>query len=101
MKTYMIVTNDEYELPISNEIVGAEETARYLGIKTQYLRRCLVNGFPKKARYKVVITKERQREDVRQYNREYSKRYGMTHDRTEYFRQWYRKKKAKEQQKCG
>lgn len=101
MKTYMIVTNDEYELPISNEIVGAEETAKCLGIKTQRLRRCLVNGFPTKATYKAVVVRERQNEDVRQYNREYSKRYGMTHDRTEYFRQWYQKKKAKERQQCG
>lgn len=101
MKTYMIVTNDEYEFPISNEIVGAEETARCLGIKVQRLRRCLVDGFPKKAKYKAIILQDKQIKDEQQYKKQYAKKYNMTHDRTEYFRQWYQKKKAKEQQQCG
>lgn len=94
MKTYIIVTNDQYEHPVSGEIVGAEAVAEILGMKVQRVRRCICNGFAKKAKYKAVVVKEKQIEDKQQYNRDYSKRYGMTHDRTEYQRQYYRRKKA-------
>jgi hypothetical protein len=94
MKTYIVVTNDEYELPVSEEIVGASATAEFLGIKKQRLRRCLAEGFPKKAKYKAVVVKERQVEDVEQHQKEYAKRYSLTHDRTEYFRTWHLRKKA-------
>ena len=69
MKTYVVVTNDAYELPVSDELLGAEAVADYLGIKVQRLRRCLLQGFPKKAKYKAVIVKERQIEDMEQYQK--------------------------------
>ena len=31
MKTYMIVTNDEYELPVGHDIVGAKAARNTLG----------------------------------------------------------------------
>lgn len=95
MKTYMIVTNDEYELPVSDEIVGAKAVAEKLGIPLTRVRHGMTRGFAKKAKYKVVVVKERQVEDKQQYHKEYCKRYGFTHDRTEYFREWYRRKKVK------
>lgn len=94
MKTYMIVTNDRYELPVSGEIVGAEAVADKLGVPLSRVRQGLHRGFAKKAKYKVVVVKDRQVEDKQRHNREYSKRYGFTHDRTEYFREWYRRKKV-------
>lgn len=93
MKTYMIVTNDDLELPVSVEIVGAEAVAEKLGMPVNKLRQNLCRGFSKRHKYKAVIVKEKQIEDKKQYIREYSKRYDMTHDRTEYFRR-YRKRKA-------
>lgn len=94
MKTYVIVTNDALELPVSAEILGAEETARQLGIKLERLRICLCKGFPAKAKYKAVIVKSRQYEDAEQRHRDYYKQYSMTHDRAEYYRRYQRKKKG-------
>lgn len=92
-KTYMIVTNDKYELPVSDEIVGAREVAERLGIKLQRFRRCLCDGFPKKAKYKAVIIKNKQFGSMDECRRYHSKRYTMTHDRTEYYRQYYLRKR--------
>lgn len=41
MKAYMIVTNDELELPVAMDIFGAKAAADYLGIPEQTLRTCL------------------------------------------------------------
>lgn len=41
MKAYMIVTNDEFELPVKMDIFGAKAAADYLGIPEQTLRTCL------------------------------------------------------------
>lgn len=94
MKTYVIVTNDSLELPVSEEIVGADAVAQRLGIKVQRFRRCMCDGFPRKAKYKAIVTRDKQIEDKAQYNKDYAKRYAMTHDRSEYFRQWYLRKKV-------
>lgn len=94
MKTYMIVTNDSYELPVSGELVGTEAVAEKLGVSITRVRHGLCRGFSKKAKYKVVVVKDKQIEDMQQYNREYSKKYGITHDRSEYYRQYYRRKKT-------
>lgn len=59
MKTYMIVTNDSFELPVSEEITGAE-AAKRLGIPVAYLHQCLCKGFAKKAKYKAVVVADRQ-----------------------------------------
>lgn len=94
MKTYVIVTNDALELPVSEEIIGADAVAQRLGIKLQRFRRCLCDGFPRKAKYKAVVVADRQFEDLAERNRERGKAYRMTHDRTEYFKQRYRRKKV-------
>lgn len=100
MKTYMIVTNDAYELPVSGEIVGAAAVAERLGIKVQRLRRCLLEGFPRKAKYKAVVIKERQIEDKEQYQKDYALMWRFKVDRTEYHRQWYQRKKLMEASKA-
>lgn len=97
MKTYIVVTNDDYEHPVSDELVGAEAVAEFLGIKVQRLRRCLLDGFPRKSKYKAVVIKDRQIDDVEQYKKDYSVKWRFRTDRTEYYRQWYQRKKARMQ----
>lgn len=41
MKAYMIVTNDELELPVKMDIFGAKAAADYLGIPEQTFWTCL------------------------------------------------------------
>lgn len=94
MKIYLIVTNDELELPVSEEITGAEEAAKRLGIKKQRLRRCLCEGFPVAYKYKAIIVSERTIDDEKERRRAYNKKYAMTHDRTEYYRDRYLVRKA-------
>ena len=38
---YNIVTNDEYEIPVACDLVGARAVGEYLGINEAYVRRCL------------------------------------------------------------
>lgn len=94
MKTYVIVTNDALELPVSDEIVGAEEVAKKLGIKLQRLHYCLCMGFPKKAKYKAVVVADRQYDaaDAKERQRFRCKMYAMKHDRREYYRQYNRRR---------
>ena len=94
MKTYLIVTNDEFELPVSDEIVGSKEVAKELGMTLQRFHNCMCNGFPRKAKRKAVVVEEKQYEDALERQRELNKRYTMTHDRTEYYRQRYLLRKA-------
>lgn len=101
MKTYMIVTNDVYELPVSGEIVGAKAVAEALGITVQSLRHRLMNGFSRKAKYKAVVIKDRQIEDKEQYKKDYARMWRFKVDRTEYHRQWYQKKKERLQDGKG
>lgn len=95
MKTYMIVTNDKYELPVSDEIVGAKAVSKELCIELQSLRNYLHSGFPKRLKNKVIILKNQQYSDKHQYNKDYAKRYSMTHDRSEYYKEYQRKKKER------
>lgn len=88
MKKYLIVTNDEYELPMFAECTGIKQVANVLGKSENTIRKYLSCGFPPKSKYKVVCTKSKLYKD----NKECSKIYDMTHDRTEYFRNYYRKK---------
>lgn len=99
MKTYMIVTNDDLELPISVEIVGAEAVAEKLGMSVSTLRWSLCRGFSKRRKYKAVIVKDKQIADKKQYLREYYKRYNIVNDRTEHIRR-YRQRKKEEAMKC-
>ena len=94
MKTYMIVTNDEHETPVKHDLKGACEVAVYLGLSVNRVRKNLHSGvWNHKQKYKAVVD-ESGTVDAIERRRERCKRYDLTHDRTEYFRQYYRRKKA-------
>lgn len=95
MKTYIVVTNDEYELPVSGELVGAKAVAEFMCLPISTVNRYISVRVPRKSKYKPVLLQEKQNEDKQAYKRAYSKRYDMTHDRSEYFRKRYQKKKLK------
>ena len=59
MKTYLIVTNDEFEHPVI-EVVGSKKAADFFDIKQNTLSRYMVYGFPKKYNYKAVVIEELQ-----------------------------------------
>lgn len=85
-KIYQIVTNDEYELPVSSEIVGAALVADYLGITVQSVRKKLFKD-NWTGKYKVVVIGEYEHDP-----KEYYKMYSITHDRSEYFHDYWRNK---------
>lgn len=59
MKAYMIVTNDDLELPVATDIFGAKAAAAYLGIKEQSLRSCLHRGYwSRNHKYKALVDDE-------------------------------------------
>lgn len=93
-KLYMIVTNDEYELPVKCDVVGAKAVADYMRISISYLRRMMCGSAPwsKKMSYKAVPTGEaRLLEKNKPF---YNKQYAAAHDRSEYYREYWRKKKG-------
>ena len=58
---YNIVTNDEYELPIACDLVGAKAVGEYLGMKEGYVWKCCCTGkwsHLRKKKAVVVGTKE-------------------------------------------
>lgn len=75
MKSYMIVTNDKYELPVAGMFNGMDAAAEWLGLKTSTVRGWVYRGTPQKSPYKVEVVKERQIEDVEQYQRNYQREY--------------------------
>ena len=75
MKTYMIVTNDKYELPVAGEFLGVNDAAEWLGMKVGTIRTYLFKGFPANNKYKVVVISERQIEDMAQHKRDYHREY--------------------------
>lgn len=44
VKLYNIVTNDQYEIPIKCDIIGARAVGEYLGMKENYVSRCICTG---------------------------------------------------------
>ena len=90
-KVYMIVTNDEYEMPVKCDIIGAKAVSEYMGISLSYLRQMLCGAKPWVKRYKAVVIDNANLTKKNQYMR--YKRYSMKHDRTEYNRLRYKKKK--------
>lgn len=60
MKAYMIVTNDEYELPVAYDLFGAQDAAEYLGMAVSTFRKCISECEPwsKKKKYKALIDEE-------------------------------------------
>lgn len=94
IKTYMIVTNDEYELPVKRDLVGAKAVADYLGLSVNRVRKNLCTGvWNHKQKYKAVVD-ESGTVDALERHRVYNKRYSLTHDRTEYYRRYYRRKRC-------
>ena len=69
MRTYLVVTNDEYEHPVA-EFVGAKKVCEFLGnVSTNYLYKMISYGFPRKKKFKVVVV-----EDMQYYSTPESKR---------------------------
>lgn len=92
MKTYLIVTNDELEQPVT-EIVGSKEAAEFLGMARQTFSIYVAHGFPKKHKFKAVVIKEMQyetEEKKRERRIYYQKKWSMNSDRTEYMRDYMR-----------
>lgn len=53
---YNIVTNDEYELPVACDLIGAEAVARWLEIAPNTVSSCVYRDhWSKKHKYKAVI----------------------------------------------
>lgn len=104
MKTYMIVTNDKYELPVRADLVGAQQVADYLGLTVNRVRKNICTGiWNHRQQYKAVVVGDAEG-SIEERRRAYNKRYSMSHDRSEYYRQYYRTKKERiknEQVQCG
>ena len=88
MNLYMIVTNDEYELPVKCD-VNTREAAQFLNVTPGHVRKMVCNP-PKMTKYKVVVTGKVKTDKVL-----YQKRYRMSHDRSEYSREYHRKRREK------
>lgn len=101
MKTYLIVTNDKYETPLT-EFVGADKVAEFMGVSTNRFRKMLCYGFPKKHKYKAVVVEETQYSQTPESKRERhnytAKLRRMKNDRNEYMRNYMRKVYAKAKQ---
>lgn len=85
MKSYILVSNDEKEIPMSEEILGREALLDRLYICESTLQRYMRTGFPVNFKYKVKVVKEKQIEDLKQYYAEYKK----THNRKKYHKEYY------------
>lgn len=85
---YTIVTNDEYEIPVSLDIT-VKEAAKFLGITENSVRKRLLKP-QKKVKYRVFVSGHKKVD--RQFTR---KRYEMARDRSEYFREYHRKQREK------
>ena len=95
MKTYLVVTNDEFEHPVK-EVVGSRKVAELFNIKVNTLSKYMLIGFPRKHKYKAVVIEDMQYYDSPEKVKErkflYYKRWTMKNDRTEYWRERWRKK---------
>lgn len=93
IKTYMVVTNDEYEHIVKTDLKGAKSAGEFLGITESSVRQHICrNRWGKKYRYKVIIDTGVVN-DPAENRKAYAKRYRMTHDSREYHRQYYQRKK--------
>ena len=101
MKTYLVVTNDEYEHPVA-EFVGADKVAEFMGVSTNRFRKMLCYGFSKKHKCKAVVIEETQYSqtpDSKKARHRYTaKLRRMKNDRSEYFRERWRKKRERDMQ---
>ena len=88
MNLYTVVTNDEYELPVSKELT-LSELCEFLGISRSTAMKRIHNENPRYLKHKIIKTGERKQKKCS--SREYGRRYRMEHDRREYFRDRARK----------
>ena len=103
MKAYMIVTNDELELPVAHDIAGAKAAAEYLGMTVQNFRRCLSSGrWSQYRQYKAVVDElgtvemqESRREEKREEYRRRARVQAMTVDRRPYYRMYDRTRRKR------
>lgn len=103
MKQYMIVTNDEYEVPVASGIAGARAAAEYLEMTMQNFRRCLSSGrWSRYRRYKAVVDElgtvemqESHREEKREEYRRRARIQAMTEDRRQYYRMYDRTRRKR------
>lgn len=84
----MIVTNDEYEIPVKTDIIGVKAVAEYLGLSESYVRKMLCGYNPFVGKYKAVLIGEANLTEKNANN------YREV-DRTEYFREYYKNHKKK------
>ena len=90
-RIFMVITNDELELPLM-QFSSAKECGEHFGISANAVRQKVCRGRLIEG-HKIITISDPNWE----YNKQaYQKRYSMTHDRTEYFKERYRRKKA-----CG
>ena len=92
---YMIVTNDEYELPVA-AFENVNDIAHYLNISPSTVRTRIHRKHWKAE--KIIRIDEGEKKRTRA---EYQNWYHKTHDRSEYFRQYYQKKKARKNNEQG
>lgn len=93
MITYMIVENDEYELPVKCGLKTSKEVGEYLGVCENTVRSRIFKGW-KTGKYKIIKMDDKKRVDSKKYGKSYRKRVY----RSQYFREWYLKNKAKGEQ---
>ena len=92
-KTYMVVTNDEYEHIVKTDLKGAKSAGEFLGITESSVRQHIChNRWGKKYKYKVIIDTGVVN-DPAENIKAYAKQYRMTHDSREYHRRYYQRKK--------
>lgn len=90
VKLYNIVTNDEYELPIKQDLKGAKEASEYLGISVSVFRTKLCTDKWGKLKYKAYVSGI-----VETDKKEYMRKYGRSEKRKEINRRYYWKHKEK------
>ena len=93
IKTYMVVTNDEYEHIVKTGLKGAKSAGEFLGITATSIRQHIFrNRWGKKFKYKVIIDNSVSNNPA-ENRKAYAKRYRMTHDFREYQKNYYQRKK--------
>lgn len=90
---YLIVTNDEYELPVA-ERIGIRACSEFIGLTEGTIASNISkNQWGKRSKYKVVLLGRYEKEfDKKKYDKAYYQEYIKTHDRSEYFKKRWREK---------
>src|SRR5574344_2131912 len=89
MNRYLIVTNDEYEYPVT-ELVGTKKVAEYLGVSQNYACKLIYKNNFGSMKYKAVMLNESVKKAKingkvnPKAQRRWYKKYASTHDRSEH-----------------